>query len=273
MRRTSATMLKTLGILLLSVLSGCGIQSRALYYPRPYPAPPSEAMGSRGREVRYVVDGCQGVSYYISPSAGGNPTALWLMFGGNASRAIDWLGLTYKCPNPNAGFLLIEYPGYGQSQGSASPESILKTTFAALNQLKVDGVVDPDRVSVNVLGHSLGCAAALQFAAQRPVDNIILLSPFTSMSDLARHVVGIPVCWLLTHRYDNVARLQEISAQKPQPWLTILHGDDDEAVPVQMSRSLAERFKGWAQYHEVHGSDHNQVITMGEPLILSAMAR
>lgn len=263
------------GALLIGAVLLVFLQTRLIYMPRPYDVDPAKLMSGKGRQVRYEVDGKPGVSYYFPPADAGTttPSTLWVMFGGNAALALDWMDVIETPPDPQAGYLLIEYPGYGQSKGSVSPGSVLSTTRAALEQLKVDVAgVNWEKVHLAVLGHSLGCAAALQLAAQRSVDRIVLISPFTSMSDMARRAVGAPLCWLLRHRYDNVARLQEISSQTPRPSLTIIHGDADNIVPVQMSQALASRFKGWADYHEVPGADHNFIITSAGPLIRKAMA-
>jgi len=160
---------------------------------------------------------------------------------------------------PN-GMLLIEFPGYGESAGSPSPASILDATNGAVAALRQRlGSLPP----LGVLGHSLGCAAALQFAAQQaeagtPVNRVVLIAPFTRMLDMARQVVGWPFCHLLLHRFDNLRSLQMIFTHS-SPQIDVFHGVDDTLIPIAMSRAIVAEFPS-IRLHEIVGADHNGVL-------------
>src|SRR5690606_8547888 len=87
--------------------------------------------------------------------------------------------------------------------------------------------------SLGVVGHSLGAAAALQFAAEHPVDRVVVVAPFTSTMDMARRMVGPIFAHLLHHRFDNRARLRELAARETPPRVLLLHGDNDPVIPVE----------------------------------------
>jgi pimeloyl-ACP methyl ester carboxylesterase len=122
-----------------------------------------------------------------------------------------------------------------------------------------------------VLGHSLGAAAACQFAARHAVARVVLVSPFTELRAMARRSVGWPLCWLLRGNFDNRARLAEITARTPAPPVVILHGDDDEVIPVAMGRTLAAELGDRCRYQEIAGADHNGILGMAESQIWAAM--
>jgi pimeloyl-ACP methyl ester carboxylesterase len=124
---------------------------------------------------------------------------------------------------------------------------------------------------LNVLGHSIGAAAALQFAAHHPVRRVVLAAPFTSLRDMARRTVGCPLCYLLRHNFDNRARLAELAARPQPPSVVIFHGTDDALIPEQMGRSLAGMFPRIVAFHEVEGADHNSVVFAAETQIFAAM--
>jgi uncharacterized protein len=119
------------------------------------------------------------------------------------------------------------------------------------------------------LGHSLGAAAALQYAARHPLQRLVLISPFTTMRAMARRTAGWPLCEVLTHRFDNRARLAELAAGFLPP-TTIVHGDADGLIPLEMSRSLVAEFPG-VILRVIPGAGHNDVLTLGEAEIHQAM--
>ena len=64
----------------------------------------------------------------LPPPGNDSVQRVWVLFGGNAGLALDWLGLLTQVNSPGVGFLLIDYPGYGACEGSASPETIRSST-------------------------------------------------------------------------------------------------------------------------------------------------
>ncbi len=95
---------------------------------------------------------------------------------------------------------------------------------------------------------------ATEFKIQRGV----LLAPFTSTMDMANVVTGLPVGFLVTHRFDNEARLAEL-AERGRGEVIILHGSDDESIPVTMSRKLADQRKEVVHFIEIPGGRHNTI--------------
>jgi pimeloyl-ACP methyl ester carboxylesterase len=222
-------------------------QDRLLYHPRAYPFGVPLRAGVEPL-VFTTVDGPQ-ACWWKAPRSGGR---WWLCFAGNASLARSWLDLF----DGDDGLLLIDYPGYGESAGKPSPRSILAASEGAVAALQRAHPALP--APHGAIGHSLGAAAALQYVAAHPVSRVVLVAPFTRMLDMARLVVGWPLCHLLIDRWDNRSRLQEITARGGTA-IDIWHGDQDAVVPVAMSRSLAAGFPA-IRYHEVAGADHNGIL-------------
>src|SRR5690606_23658858 len=92
------------------------------------------------------------------------PATLWILFSGNASLALHWTDVVRKAPDTNAGYLLIEYPGYGESEGKPNPSTIAEATEAAIVALAEHFNVDQSILEgrkIRLLGYSLGAAIAL----------------------------------------------------------------------------------------------------------------
>ena len=232
-------------------------QERMIYHPRP-------SLGCPGAVPVAVTtpDGSQH-GWWV-PARSGSCARLWLVFGGNASLAEDMHDLIEQYPDDGAGFLLVEYPGYGASTGQPSPPSIDRAADALLATLR--GSLLPSDVPLHVVGHSLGAAVALRFATRHRVETVVLLAPFTSMLDMARLSVGWPMCHLLRHRFDNRSALQQLIGQ---PRVRILHGAEDEVIPVHMGAELA-RAPG-VVWTRIAKGGHNDILVQSRRLIWDQM--
>jgi pimeloyl-ACP methyl ester carboxylesterase len=264
----------------LALLAAAGLGSLALWGFQErliYPAPHYGERGLLGLPAGLTVlrdpgDPASVVGFYREPAAGGPPSKLWLAFGGNGDLALRWDPILAPAATNGTGILMIEYPGYGARSGSPTPEALLaggETTFKALAQhLNVDVATLEARTSV--LGYSLGSAVALGYAALHPVRRIVLVSPFTSMLDMARRLVGAPLCHLLRHRYDNLASLRA-AQERGHPPLTILHGAHDTFIPPEMGEALAAAVPG-SHFELVPGAKHGDVVDLAAGRLRALLA-
>lgn len=249
------------------------LQRRMIYFPRPYPAtlvvPPGvETLAYRTGQGRQV-------AFYLPPSQpppGGGSPSLWLVCGGNAALALDWLELLDNFPDPAAAFLLLDYPGYGHCQGRPSPAAIGASLDQALSALatRLTLPVAEVRDNLQALGHSLGAAVVLLAAVRWPMRRLVLISPFTSLKAMGALLVGRWLSHTLLHDYDNRARLREVLAQAPPVPITILHGSHDRIVPVAMGRELAT-LSPRIDYREIERGDHNYLLLTHAAEIRRAM--
>jgi pimeloyl-ACP methyl ester carboxylesterase len=252
-------------------------QHAMIYHERSYGESYQGRLPANAVELRSSTAEGEQLSFYVPPQdrTVRQPERIWVMFPGNASLALEWAHFIREAPNKQDGFLLIEFPGYGASQGSASPESIDEATEKAYDTMvaKLDLPREMVDRKVNILGLSLGGGAALKFATRHPAEHIVLIAPFTSLKDCARRLVGWPLCHLLRHNFDNRARLAELAAKQPTPKITIFHGSEDITVPTRMGRELAELFPQMITFREVAGADHDSVVAESLPWIYEAMER
>ncbi len=244
-------------------------QDSMIYHPRPY-APavlqqlPTGLVGLRDADGSLV-------GFYRPPRDGGSPQRLWLLFGGNADQALGWDEFADEHASVGTGFVMLEYPGFGACAGKPSPANILAANERAVALLATHLGLTLDEVHQRsaAVGHSLGAAAALQYAVKHPLRRMVLISPFTTMKAMAQRSVGWPICELLVHRYDNHARLTDLSARGLPP-ITIIHGQEDHFIPMAMGRALAEEHPGIA-FSLIIGAGHNDILGLGAQEIHAAM--
>jgi hypothetical protein len=245
-------------------------QHSMIYHPRPYGGAYLHALPTNGAEIDYVVPFGKQAAYYV-PGRDQVPKRLWIAFCGNGSLALDWTPMLRRYPSNGDAFLLIDYPGYGRNSGYATIDSTRATANAALKALAKRLDSHEDQIPLCVIGHSLGAAAALDFAARHPVQRIVLVSPFTTLREEAAHVFG-PLARLLVESYDNRENLRTVFRRNPDVRVAIFHGTHDELIPIQMGRQLKQDFPV-ADFFSIQGADHGSVLYFGQDQIVAWMNR
>ncbi|CAE7355672.1 unnamed protein product [Symbiodinium natans] len=278
------------------------LQNALLYHPRPIAgdayyekaiAEMSSRLQQQGyavKEVEYLVQKSHQKALLVQPEEMTN-CPLWLAFGGNAMVSADWLPfceavLSMKDERATAPcFLLVDYPGFGFNRGKPSPSAALESSKEALAQLLSDlGHSGHSPESINLLGHSLGAAAASQLAeslsrtdAQVRTGRLVLSSPFLSIDEMAAVLFGgLLPRWLLrllvTHRWNNAEMVPTAAAAGWQ--VSIVHPPDDEIVPFKHGQELHQSVRALGRECELlrpKGCGHNDVLFAALPAYLKLM--
>jgi uncharacterized protein len=180
------------------------------------------------------------------PYAG--PKAL-LYFGGNAEDvAMNLPELTRLFPE--TALYLMRYRGYGGSSGRPSETALVGDALALYDRVRAE------HPQVVVIGRSLGSGVAVQVAAARPVERLVLVTPFDSLLGIAeRQFPYLPVRWLLEDRYLSSEAAGKVTA----PTLLIAAGED-EVIPRWSTELLRTRFgPGVVEYAVVDRAGHNTI--------------
>jgi hypothetical protein len=154
-------------------------------------------------------------------------------------------------------FAAVEYPGYPGTTGEASEPALIAAAEAALEHLvKVEQI---DRARLVLEGQSLGTGVATQLAARGWGSRLVLLSPYTSITDVASRAFTLfPVRLLVRDAFESSA----VAAAIKQPTLAV-HGTDDEVIPFELGKQLAAQIAG-ARFVEVKGAGHNDLWAYAE---------
>jgi uncharacterized protein len=248
------------------------MQGRFIYFPRRYRPDDLERAQAAGIEgVRFrTSQGNQTAFFWRRPNSGAEKRNIWLVFGGNGTVALDWLNFVADAADPDAAFLLVDYPGYGFCDGNPTPESILENAEGALEALMAEKQGKFRAEALGLFGHSLGGAAAFQFAARHRVRKVIAISTFTTMDAMVRATIRISLGQLLQHRFDNISSLKAILSSKQVPDIFLFHGEADEIIPLEMGRALAQLDPSRIRFVAVPGAHHNDVVEKALPLGLQS---
>ncbi len=258
-------------IAMLPLLLIAGCQSRLIYHPRTY-APGqarSWAQAAPGKIIDFQTS--QGRQRAFLQGNLTSPRNLWLVSCGNATVALEGSSFITRHGPPQDAWLLFDLPGYGDSGGSPNPANVLESWRAvvplAMAELELPPD-DPDRL--RFFGQSLGGAACLIAASDFHIQRGVLISPFTSTMEMAKVLTGLPIGFLVRHRYDNIARLGEL-ATRGAGEVIIVHGMRDTVIPVDMSRHLAARHPDHTQVREVPDAGHNDLQSGHAEIIAAAL--
>jgi hypothetical protein len=248
-------------------------QHSMIYHPRPYDASYAQALPANGQEISYTLPFGQQLAFYVPARNNGRlPRRLWIAFCGNGSLALDWTTILAGYPNSADAFLLIDYPGYGKCRGYASIASMRASSDAALSTLATRLGFSAEELEPHLcaIGHSMGSAVALDFAARHRVQRVVAISAFTTLREEAARMVGGPLSHLLIESYDNRFSIAEIQKHSPGTKIAIFHGTEDEVIPVRMALDLAHEFP-FIDCFAVDGANHVGVLSEAHVKIIHWM--
>jgi len=169
-------------------------------------------------------------AWFLPARTEARPAPVVIITHGNA-ESIDFLPDEFQ-PFTERGvsLFMVEFPGYGRSQGAPSQQTITDTMLKAYEVAAARPDVDADRIIL--LGRSLGGGAVCQLAARRPIRGLILVSAFTSVSAFApRYLVP---SFLVKDPFDNLAVIRNFDGP-----VLIIHGTRDEIIPYRHGQALA----------------------------------
>jgi fermentation-respiration switch protein FrsA (DUF1100 family) len=229
-------------------LAPAGCLSSFIYFPDPEIRAVPEQVGLSSRWVSFPArDGVRLSAWYV-PRDGDRGVVLFLHGnGGNVSHYIPALAMFHRL-----GFssLIVDYRGYGKSQGAPSEQGIYLDAEAAWRYLVETAEVPPERIVV--WGRSLGGAIAAWLARGRNARLLVLESTFTSLRDAAEVLYPwAPTGLLVGDRYSTETFLQEVRCP-----VLVMHSRDDEIIPYALGRRLFERARPPKRFLDLRGR-HN----------------
>jgi len=229
-------------------------QRNLLYFPdSEKPSRAQYGVGEMEEVVLTTDDGLELFSWYQAADEG-RPTIVF--FHGNAGSVGSRGFKVQPYLRQGIGVLLLEYRGYGGNPGRPDEQGLYHDARAALSFLASRGVGSK---SIVLYGESLGSGVAVQMAFEGQGGAIILETPYTSMSDVARHhYFWLPVQWLVRDRFESKKKIGRVSLP-----LLVLHGVDDGTVPFKFGKALFELAQEPKTLSVFEGGGHNNLYEYG----------
>lgn len=210
------------------------------------------AMGKTVENIEIKFDEGKYLRGWLKKVDGSGRQKLIIYFGGNAEEVSYMLYETEKIYGWSVA--LINYRGYGLSDGISGEKELFEDSVRIYDYFA--GRKDIDKTEIALMGRSLGCGVAVYLASMRKIRKVILISPYDSITSVAKVHYGIfPVSLILKHRFDSVSYAPKINTP-----LFYIYGLKDDIIPYRHSEELAKYWKGGKEKLELPDAGHNNIL-------------
>ena len=167
--------------------------------------------------------------------------------GGNISHRGDSLYIFHKL---KLNVLIIDYPGYGESEGQPSEHGLYQSANAAWLYLTQDKKINPEKIII--FGRSLGGVVATDLASRVKAGGLILESTFSSARDFVDIAYPIfPHFIYLRYSFDSLNKIKTIDVP-----VLVIHSPEDEIIPFELGQKLYAAIQSEKEFLQIEGG-HN----------------
>lgn len=191
-------------------------------------------------------------------------TLLWFHGNaGNLSHRYDMICALMELP---VNVFIIDYRGYGRSEGYPSEEGLYLDARAAWDYLTGERATDSRNIII--FGKSLGGVPAIDLASKVSPAGLIVQSSFSSATDVAAAILPFFPRLLLRTKMDSISKIKKVRCPK-----LFIHSPADEVIPYELGRRLYEDAPEPKQFYDVERAPHNETYIVGGKTYLDALRR
>lgn len=167
---------------------------------------------------------------------------LLIFFEGNAQNSsnicLNFLNTDKYKYFENYNFMIIDYPGFGLSDGKTSDTTMFEAALKVYDYASSLDYVDKDNIVV--LGYSIGTGVATYVASQRDVNGLILVAPYDEALSLYNDSVNIfygPLKLLAIYKFKSITYAPSVTVSP-----LVITSYDDEVIDYNLSLNLVTYF-------------------------------
>ncbi len=186
-------------------------------------------------------------AWYLTPRNDYNGINL-LFLHGNARNILSHYQIAMPLAQSGFKVFLIDYSGFGLSQGKATRENVRIDANSALNYMHQELIKKTDKIFI--YGQSLGghLAAVIGAENKTSVDGLIIEGAFSSHKDIGAHFIALGFFARIFVKEMYSAKDSIKNFNKP---VLIIHSTEDEVVPFFMGKKLYKNANFPKEFFEI----------------------
>jgi fermentation-respiration switch protein FrsA (DUF1100 family) len=238
------------------------VQPRLLYYPD---VPTRELTATPGRigldyeSVTLSTDDGVRLSAWFIPHSSSRATLLF--FHGNAGNISHRLESIRLFHGLGLAVFIIDYRGYGESEGSPTEAGTYLDAMAAWRYLVDTRQIPPQ--DIVIFGRSLGGAIAAELARRTRPGALIVESSFTSVPNMAARLYPwLPARWISRFHYDTLGALEAVACP-----VLVMHSREDDIIPFAEGEQLYAHAREPRRFLALRGGHGDGFLASGERYI------
>jgi len=240
-----------------------------LFYPR------RDFSSGRGAGRDVLVPVAEGISVGGRLHIVDTKAPIIVLFHGNGEIAADYDGIWPLYEQTEVSLLIMDYRGYGKSDGRPTCSALLDDSLAIFNSLPyILSEYGLDKGRLFIMGRSLGSAAAIEIVSNKSngISGLIIESGFASSLRLIERLSGGTISPQMREEasgFDNESKMERIKV----PTL-IIHGERDMIIPFSNGEILFSKCKSdKKQFVPIPGAGHNDLLHFGQDAYFNAIRK
>jgi len=194
-----------------------------------------------------------------------NPKFNFIYLSGNGSNvrsAIPFFNeLTHQT---DVNIFTFNYSGYGLSDGKPTIEGIVNDANIALHYFNQHL---NNNLPTLILGYSMGGYVALNIFEKKFIDQVMIMSTFTSLEELEDYLIKDALPWIIRPflKLDIDEKIYDLNnmplAQKVEKPVLVIHGKADDFIPPAMGKKLYDLMPSKnKKFVIIDDADHRMVL-------------
>jgi pimeloyl-ACP methyl ester carboxylesterase len=195
------------------------------------------------------------VGVHIPPDKPAPKRTLVLGFGGNGWNGQDVAKYLHEL-FPDLDVVAFHYRGYPPSTGTPSADALIADA-PVVYDFAVN-LIRPKRIVA--AGFSIGSGVAVELAAKRPLDGLLLVTPFDSLKAVAQSMYPwLPIGPFFEHEIDAAGAIARVEAP-----VAIIAAERDEIVPTTRTDALRDCVRQLVFDRTIARAGHNDLYARAD---------
>ena len=185
-----------------------------------------------------------------------SPETLIVYYHGNAGRACDRAHLDSFFAKQDYSTFFVEYSGYGEKENKSSMAGLLQNVTDTIGFLETK-----EFKNIVVIGESVGAGPAAYHAVHASIANLILITAYTNLADVASSYYPVyPMRLLLRNNFTPDAWLAQYKGS-----VAVILAEHDEVIPTPFGQKLFEGLSSDVKkIYSIKNAGHNTLYEKEE---------